>query len=241
MIQAARHLPVIFVEVLVNDAEYPKIALPPGVRMSMLLTNMWPRTALALAFYTVVAGGTGCTRERASVQQGPNTSTAPTLSGDSTAPPLHTDDPAEAAAKSMANKSAAELSAADPPSAASHTAASQFLGKIIRGERHEAYNSLHSTARATFSEAQFIASLDLMDSMYGKVLMAEGKREFIGVQKSTQFGTLSVRTLTYSVTTTKYPKGTHFASVDLVTDGDHVAPQRYQVFTFMGEIPPDLR
>jgi len=53
--------------------------------------------------------------------------------------------------------------------------------------------------------------------------------------------TVQPRDITYAVTTTKSPKGTHFAKVQVATDGDHVAPQRYEVFTFTGEIPPGLR
>ncbi len=80
-----------------------------------------------------------------------------------------------------------------------------------------------------------------MDAAYGKVLMAELKQEFLGVQQSSTLGTQNIRKLTYAITTTKYSKGSHFAIVVVATDGDHVAPESYQVVTFVGEIPPDLR
>jgi hypothetical protein len=199
--------------------------------------------ALILVVCTVAAGGTGCARDQASPQAGPSAPSSPALKSGSATPPAaaRTGDPPAAAAESLATKSAAELAAADPPSAAAHTAASRFVATVVRGTRHEAYEALHSKVRALTSEAEFAASLDLVDATFGKVLMAELKQEFLGVQESTTLGTQNIRKFTYAVTTTKFPKGTHFAVVVVATDGDHVAAEAYQVITFTGEIPPDLR
>jgi hypothetical protein len=199
--------------------------------------------ALILVVCALAAGGTGCAHDQASSQESPSAASSPALKSASAAPTAaaRADDTPVAAAGSPATKSAAELSLSDPPSAAAHTAASRFLATIFRGTRHEAYEALHSKVRAISSEAEFAESLDLMDAAYGKVLMAELKQEFVGAQQSTKLGTQNIRKLTYAVSTTKYPKGTHFAIVVVATDGDHVAPETYQVITFMGEIPPDLR
>lgn len=131
----------------------------------------------------------------------------------------------------------------EPPqsSPVARAEAARLVGRILRGERHEAYESLHPKLRARLSEADFGVSLDTMDATFGKVLVAELKQEFVGVTESTVLGKHDIRRYTYAVTTTQHPKGTHFAVVTIAVDGDRVAPESYQVITFVGEIPPDLR
>jgi len=197
---------------------------------------------LELILAIAVAAG-GCPHDRASPQEAPKPARAAPAAGSNVNQPVANaaESGTDGEVRAIAAHSPEELATMDPPSAAAHAAASTLMAKILRGDRHGAYESLHSMVRAGASEAQFNASLVAMEQMYGTVTSAELKQEMLGVQESKQHGKQNFRKFTYAVSTTKYPKGTHFASVTTATDGDHVAAETYQVFFFASEIPPDLR
>lgn len=181
------------------------------------------RIALLLAAGVVVAAGASCNSKQASkIQETPTPESKPVPESNAPAPPAAKVDDT-------------------PSSEAAYAAAKRLVALIIRGERHEAYESFHSKWRATVTEAQLAASLDVMDAAYGKVQEAQVKQEFVGSEQSAVLGTHGVREYTFAVTTTKHPKGTHFAVVAISTDGDHAAPESYKLITFEGEIPPNLR
>jgi hypothetical protein len=118
-----------------------------------------------------------------------------------------------------------------PSVAQSRGLAEVFLRAAVRGDRHALYQKMSQKFRSSVTEAEFDKVAETMNERFGLLQSFDFKSAGVGASLSLS-GVSRVQNLMYAVETSKYPKGTHFAAIELVEEPAGLAVGKYLIMTF---------
>ena len=97
-------------------------------------------------------------------------------------------------------------------------------------------------ARDYYDEKSFGSVIDQMFAIYGKSFEAEYKMDDVGRKIGSGGYDKPMRKFWYAIRTTKYKKGSHFLTVEIVPDEGGLASSGFTTVTFpLGAIPHSLK
>ena len=121
------------------------------------------------------------------------------------------------------------------------TISDAIVDNVIKDRREDLRGRMEKGFRDYYDEKSMGSIIELMFDTYGKPLEAEYKIDEAGWKTGSGAYSKPVRKFWYAVRTTKYEKGTHFITVEIVPDEGGLACSSFAIVNFPVGVPDNLQ